>query len=192
MDDINRHPTDLSTNQQHGERTPVEVIHRSVDQIMLRNRFPFGSLRFVKTTQTPDGPVLSMLKRLSPAQVDAELADVRRQKTELETYEALLQLVRGLASGEGTNGETVKTKPSLKNAIRAVLMEDPSLGWRPAQLYAELESRNWTPNSKTAKQQLQGRLTDMLADGELVRDADSYYYLSSAAVPSKDLRRATS
>jgi len=144
----------------------------------------------------PEDSLLRVLRNLDRRQLVRELNSIDAQRRELDTYEQLVRLVLDLAHGSGANGgpgadrggegggiapEALSEKPpTLRRAVLAVMAQEPSRIWRPADVLHRLTELGWAPVGRNARNQVQNRFSDMLSRGEVSRVGAGQYQLATS------------
>lgn len=147
------------------------------------------------TVPIPKDSLLGVLRNLDRRELVRELRSIDAQRRELDTYEQLVRLVLDLAHGPTANGaapapadadetdaeEVQSERPStLRGAVMAVMAQEPSRIWRPADVLHRLTELGWAPLGKNARNQVQNRFSDMLSRGEVSRVGAGQYQLAAS------------
>jgi hypothetical protein len=146
-------------------------------------------LRLVQSRSIPSSPLLKALHRQSIEALEAELAEIEHQMSELDTTAALLRMAvrwkkqtgkdpterQAAAKQEESNGD----RPALREAITLVLA-DHGGAMKLADMFAELQRRRWAPTSANPKSQVSARLSKMSQRGQVIRLGNGEYALPPA------------
>jgi hypothetical protein len=117
------------------------------------------------------------------ADLQADVREVRRAQAHLQTHLDLLEMairVKVAQTGEDIERELDELgqdeRPSLREGIIRIMAERPARAWKPKEIYAELEKRDWQPRGMNGKSQLHARLSKMNKVGQ-VRGRGGQYTL---------------
>jgi hypothetical protein len=139
------------------------------------------------------------LSHLPPAEIEADLAELRRQREvldgEIATGERLLEIAKSVHTAESLSGDapatgppfgpSSETIPGLRDGIRRLLMEDPHRPWKLAEVFREMVSRKWLSDDASGRNRLQLRMAAMVSQGELVKPEYGYYQLGPHLPPAE-------
>jgi hypothetical protein len=155
-----------------------------------------GTLGLVATETTPNPPILQALLSYSKSELERELAEIERQRAQLEIHQSLIRLTLRLRESADTNGKketaveqpTVRTRkrrgegPSLREAISVVMAERPGV-WMSDDIMTALEAHGWAPRGTKPRNQLGNRLREMVDRGELMRVGKGYALVATRSGP---------
>lgn len=69
------------------------------------------------------------------------------------------------------------SKPTLRQAIHAIMAESPAIQWRATDLFSALGQRGWMPTGKNAEDVVRGMLSSMNREKQIMRVGYGVYAL---------------